>query len=561
MFQKIFKILIFVFFIFFQNILHSKNIYKNEFNQKNLSSYLSALISYDNRNNSEALKFFESSRLLTEQYQPYFKKYIFSLVVEGKINKAIYKIKNQKNKETLNFFEVYFLLTLDSLKNNDFIISKKYLKKLSDYKNDGTFELIIYETLKSYLYLFENNKILVEDDNFLNLSIIKKAFQNCYLGSDQTKNYFVSLLNNQDLDYSRYLYFYIDYLIEQNQFKEAKKLIDEKDYIESNLLISQTKSWIDKNDIDSLDKIFSCKNREDLLGEFFFLIGNLHSNRNNFVKSNFYLNISEYLNPKFKLNYALAAENYFSKKNYKKTKKILRFFNKDEDIYYWFSIKKKAEIISEELNKERAFVYLERELKKIDKLNEKVLFDMANISKSYQKYDLAIEYYNKLLSQTNEDSNVYADLLYKRGSCYERLNKFKKSDEDLLKSLLINPDDAYVLNYLAYSWLERNHKIDVAIEMLQKAHDKKKDDPYILDSVGWAYYLIGDFIEAEKYMNKAIQLMPTDPVVNDHYGDILWQLDRKIQARYFWNSVLKTEDIEKKMKDSVKQKLFQGPKT
>ena len=69
------------------------------------------------------------------------------------------------------------------------------------------------------------------------------------------------------------------------------------------------------------------------------------------------------------------------------------------------------------------------------------------------------------------------------------------------------------------------------------------------------------FIEAEKYMNKAIQLMPTDPVVNDHYGDILWQLDRKIQARYFWNSVLKTEDIEKKMKDSVKQKLFQGPKT
>ena len=89
---------------------------------------------------------------------------------------------------------------------------------------------------------------------------------------------------------------------------------------------------------------------------------------------------------------------------------------------------------------------------------------------------------------------------------------------------------------------------------------KKKNDPYIIDSVGWAYYLVDDLVKAEQFMNKAIQLMPNDPIVNDHYGDILWKLDRKIQAIYYWNSVLNFEDTEEDMKQDTKIKLLKGPK-
>ena len=53
-------------------------------------------------------------------------------------------------------------------------------------------------------------------------------------------------------------------------------------------------------------------------------------------------------------------------------------------------------------------------------------------------------------------------------------------------------------------------------------------------------------------------LMPDDPIVNDHYGDILWSLDKKIQAKYYWNSVLKFEETEDKMKKKVKLKLLFG---
>ena len=135
--------------------------------------------------------------------------------------------------------------------------------------------------------------------------------------------------------------------------------------------------------------------------------------------------------------------------------------------------------------------------------------------------------------------------IFRRGGSYERLRKFEKSDEDLLKSLEINPNDAYVLNYLAYSWLERNYKIDTAIEMLERAYKQKENDPYIIDSVGWGYYLVDDLVKAEKFMKRAIELMPNDPIVNDHYGDILWKLDRKIQAKILLESVLNLK-IQKK---------------
>ena len=143
---------------------------------------------------------------------------------------------------------------------------------------------------------------------------------------------------------------------------------------------------------------------------------------------------------------------------------------------------------------------------------------------------------------------------------YERLKEYEKSDKDLIESLKINPDDAYVLNYLAYSWLERNYKIKEAIKMLEKAFDIKSDDPFILDSVGWAYYLTDDLIKAEAFLRRAIQLMPDDPIVNDHYGDILWKMNRKIEAKYYWKSVLKFKDTDEEMKSDVNNKILRGLK-
>ena len=140
------------------------------------------------------------------------------------------------------------------------------------------------------------------------------------------------------------------------------------------------------------------------------------------------------------------------------------------------------------------------------------------------------------------------------------MGDYVSSDKDLLKSLEVNPDDAYVLNYLAYSWLEREYKIDIALQMLEKAYAVRSNDPYIIDSIGWAYYLVDEYDKAENFLKRAVELMPQDPIVNDHYGDILWQLDRKIQARYFWQAVLNLDETEDAMKETIKNKLIEGLK-
>ena len=98
------------------------------------------------------------------------------------------------------------------------------------------------------------------------------------------------------------------------------------------------------------------------------------------------------------------------------------------------------------------------------------------------------------------------------------------------------------------------------MHMLEKAYNTRRNDPYIIDSIGWAYYLHNDFIKAEKFLRRAVELMPEDPIVNDHYGDILWQLNRKIQARYFWKNVLNLEKTENEMKKIIDIKLIEGLK-
>ena len=286
----------------------------------------------------------------------------------------------------------------------------------------------------------------------------------------------------------------------------------------------------------------------------------MYSSQSDYKDSNFYLNISHYLNPKFKFNLSLLVDNYYLNKDYKEAKKILEKFNKGDDFYYWFKITKLTQIISKSQNKKESLRFINSKFKKIKNPSIKMIFDMANFNKNSKQYKNAIILYNQIISKTDLNPDIYANILYRRGSSHERLGDYLKSDKDFLLSLEINPDDAYVLNYLAYSWLEREYKINTAMQMLEKAYSQKSNDPYIIDSIGWAYYLINDYLKAEAFLKRAVELMPEDPIVNDHYGDILWKLDRKIQARYFWKNVLNLKDTEEKMKKKIDIKLIEGLK-
>ena len=557
MFKKLIKILL-ILVLFYQTPVYSKSTSFNDFNSRNLSNYFSGIIAYENKDNIEALKFFSASKILLNKHDKYLKRYVYSLVLEDKVAQAINVIKNSKIKDNSDFFESHILLIIDSLKKNDFKTADKYLKKTLKFKEQNRFNLVIIETLRQYIYTFKNKKILSNKQNFGNISLITQAFQRCYLNKDTTRSSFLNLINNPQGNYSRYVFFYINYLIENKKISEAKVVAQEFDYINSTLLLSQSKSWIDNNKFDEFNNIFSCNNHKDVISEFLFLISNLYSSQDNFEKSNFYLNLSIYLNPKFVFNSALIVENYYINKEYKKVKNLLKNFKKKDEFYYWFRIKKEGQIIIKQQGNEIGMDFVTSNFDKIDNPNLRMIFDLANFLKNSKRYEKAIKYYTQVISSLDVDSEIKSDLLYRRGGSYERLGDYKKADKDLLYSLKINPEDAYILNYLAYSWLERDYETDEAMKMLEKAYALKSNDPYIIDSIGWAYFLIDNYEEAEKYLERAVELMPEDPVVNDHYGDILWKLDRRIQARYFWNNVLSFDNTEEEVIKKINIKLIEG---
>ena len=559
MFNKLTKLFV-ILALLYQTPVYSKSASFNEFNSRDLSNYFSGIIASENKNNSDALKFFNASKVLLKKHNPYLKRYTYSLVLDNKVAQAINVIKNDTNEDDLDFFDAYMLLIADSLKTNNLDQAEKYLDLSLRFQNENRFNLVIFETLRQFLYTFKNKKILTNKKNFGNISIINQAFQRCYLQKESTRSSFLNLINNPDGDYSRYIFFYINFLIENNKIDEANAVSNQLEYINSTLLLSQSKSWVEDEKFKEFSKIFSCNNQNDIIGEFLFLISNLYSSEEDIEKSNFYLNLSSYLNPKFILNLSLVAENFFVNEEYDKAKKVLKNFDKKYEFYYWFRLKKEAQIIIKKKGYNEGIDFINSKFNKINEPNIKIVFDIANFYKNSKNYEKAIEHYTKIISSLSDNLEMKSDLLYRRGGSYERLGNYEKADKDLLNSLKINPDDAYVLNYLAYSWLERDYKIDEAMEMLEKAYTLSSNDPYITDSIGWAYYLIENYIEAEKYLKKAVELMPEDATVNDHYGDILWKLNRKIQARYFWNYVLSLDNANEQIKKKVNIKIIEGLK-
>ena len=548
-----------LFFLLYQSVSISKINEIENFNQKYLSNYFSGIVSLKNEETEASFKFLENSYPISETHKNYLKNYLVSLVMNRQVDKAIKKIKdNDVNTEI--FLEKEVLLFVDSIKKKNFIKSRSHMTNLENSPEiNDTISVILYETLKNYIRVFNTrDSSSYLQKNFGELDEINLIFLNCYLDKNQTIQLFDKFIASDGTN-SRYIYFYIDHLLEKKKLKEASIIANKISDLDSSLLLSQIKYWSKNSEYEEINNLFSCNSEKDLIAEFFYLIASLYSSQGQYFESNFYLILSDYLNPKFYPNSALLIENYVDNRRYKLAKKELGKITKKNLLFDWFKIKKKASIIeAEEEEEQNALKFVKKNYELLNSANTKIKFDMANILRNFKDYKYSIKIYSDLIEKNNFNNEEFADLYYKRGTCFERMKNYKKADEDFLNSLKLDPNDAYVLNYLGYSWLERSYKINEAMKMLQKAYDLMSNDPYITDSIGWAYFLLKDFKNAKKYLQQAVKLMPYDPIVNDHYGDVLWRLEKKIQARYFWNGALKLDGVDEEMRKKIKNKLVYG---
>ena len=160
---------------------------------------------------------------------------------------------------------------------------------------------------------------------------------------------------------------------------------------------------------------------------------------------------------------------------------------------------------------------------------------LGNIERGRKKFADCTTTYSQgidiLPKETDKNTWVY---YYYRGICEERDKQWNKAEADMRKALDLQPEQPHVLNYLGYSWIDQGINLDEGMKMIKRAVDQRPDDGYIVDSLGWAYYRIGNYEDAVKNLERAIDLKPEDPTINDHLGDAYWRVGRTLEAKVQW---------------------------
>ena len=562
--KKIYFILLLVTILFLDTATYGKDS-KVKYSRNNISNYLSGIISVNQDYTNAAFKYLNKVQSLKNDHSNFNVQFIRTLILLEKFEQA-FAFSKDVWLEDEYFFETDLLLGLEFFIKNDYLNAEKHFERLNKISRYNLlFEGFLGNILIAWIKASENNK---EDsfkfldkvpERYHNLKKIQNSFLQCYFDTSKTQIAFEQLMNNEDSDFSRYNFFFANYLLFKNKNIEAEKVINlSRKTHKSNLLIKQTENFILTGNSKKIKNLFNCKNPVDVIAEIFYVIANIYSTEKNYQLSNFYLKISFFLNNKFTPNKTLLAENFFYQQKYELSKKIYNSLKSIGPVYSWYASINLAIILSDIEDKEYAVFDLEDEFNLLLNPDLEHNYELANFFKDREYYQESIKYYSLALQNIKQNHFLFSKILDRRGTSYERLGDWDNAEKDLKESLRILPDQPHVLNYLGYSWIDRGINIDKALEMIIRANELKKNDGYITDSLGWAFYVKKNYIDAEKFLQRAVEILPLDPIINDHYADTLWMLNKHIQARYFWKHVLGLDTVEQKLKDNVSKKLIFG---
>jgi Flp pilus assembly protein TadD len=182
---------------------------------------------------------------------------------------------------------------------------------------------------------------------------------------------------------------------------------------------------------------------------------------------------------------------------------------------------------------------------------------LGNILRGRKEFAECADVYTKGMVGIDKPQKSDWLMFYFRGICFERSKQWGKAEADLKKALELFPEQPQVLNYLGYSWIDQGINLDEGMRMIRRAVEQKPDDGYIVDSLGWAYFRIGNYEDSVKQLERAVELKPEDPTINDHLGDVYWRIGRTPEAKFQWSHArdLKPEPEEL---PKIEEKLRSG---
>jgi len=474
-------------------------------NSNYFSNYLSGNISLQKNDSQKAYSFFGNIENLGHYHSDFNLKYVEALVNNGKIEEAYIFIK-KLDKSYQSLYPYNFILFVHDFKKERYSKLKNYISLPKQNLSDPLL-IDLYQFLNIWADLPNKNtndineKINRLNSSFKNISLTQKILINLYL--DNQKNielYHDEILNKKEL--GRYNYFYLSYYLEKNKKEKIKEIIDQNIEIGSeNLLFKQLFLDVRENKFHKIDRFYKRKN----------------------------------------INHGLEIQ-------------VIEQLGKE---FYWYANFTRLKFLTN-TSSDKQINLLENFLNKNDFFMSEKYFELANLLRGNKNYIKSIVLYEKSIELLNAKKSSDWNYYYNLAISQERAGDWDNAEKNFYKALKISPKQAEVLNYLAYSWLEKKINLDQAKEMLIEAVSISKGQGYILDSLGWAYFLLKDFDKAEELLQIAYEKEPSEAVIYDHYGDVLWTNGKEIQARYVWQNAIKLKNIEKDLKEAINNKIIFG---
>ena len=270
----------------------------------------------------------------------------------------------------------------------------------------------------------------------------------------------------------------------------------------------------------------------------------------------FYLQLANYLSEKNVYTKLTLAPILFELGQYSIAKKLLSSFERDDSSYVESRIQLADGLASMEDVDQAILV-----LKDLEAEGDSNYFTKVALGDRYreEKYFFkALTQYSSALNSLNglQPQSSWVTYFF-RGICHQELGNWENARSDYLTALKISPEQPEVLNYLGYSLIERKEDLEDALGMIETAIERDPKSGYIVDSLAWGLYKLGRYEEALGPMKKAFELLPFDPIINDHLGDILWENGKKRSAKLYWKRSLSFKPDKEEI-NKIKKKIENG---